>query len=82
MGRDGEGGGWRAQPSRYGTSAEEMTLAGFQHAQMLQRNERFARASEKQQAPCGETLLPPPPQINRRSLAHHSLLRDRHSKGA
>jgi len=34
---------------RYGVSAEEMTLAGFQHAQTLQKNERFGRASEKQQ---------------------------------
>lgn len=34
---------------RYGTSAEEMTLAGFQHAAVLQKNERFVRATEKQQ---------------------------------
>jgi len=34
---------------RYGVSAEEMTLAGFQHAATLQRNERFMRATEKQQ---------------------------------
>jgi hypothetical protein len=34
---------------RYGTSAEEMTLAGFQHAMTLQKNERFVRATEKQQ---------------------------------
>lgn len=34
---------------RYGVSAEEMTLAGFQHAAQLQKNERFAKASEKQQ---------------------------------
>jgi len=34
---------------RYGTSAEEMTLAGFQHAAQLQKNERFVRATEKQQ---------------------------------
>eukprot|EP00928_Gymnodinium_smaydae_P008545 TRINITY_DN13106_c0_g1_i1.p1 TRINITY_DN13106_c0_g1~~TRINITY_DN13106_c0_g1_i1.p1 ORF type:complete len:537 (-),score=187.46 TRINITY_DN13106_c0_g1_i1:512-2122(-) len=34
---------------RYGVSAEEMTTAGFQHAQVLQRNERFVRATEKQQ---------------------------------
>eukprot|EP00929_Paragymnodinium_shiwhaense_P012628 TRINITY_DN12000_c0_g1_i1.p1 TRINITY_DN12000_c0_g1~~TRINITY_DN12000_c0_g1_i1.p1 ORF type:complete len:556 (+),score=231.50 TRINITY_DN12000_c0_g1_i1:102-1769(+) len=34
---------------RYGVSAEEMTAAVFQHAQALQRNERFVRANEKQQ---------------------------------
>jgi len=34
---------------RYGATAEEMTVAGFQHAQQLQKNERFARATEKQQ---------------------------------
>lgn len=34
---------------RYGTSAEEMTMAGFQHAMILQKNERFVRATEKQQ---------------------------------
>merc|ERR1719401_2828735 len=34
---------------RYGVSAEEMTLGGFQHAATLQKNERFAKASEKQQ---------------------------------
>eukprot|EP00927_Polykrikos_kofoidii_P009271 TRINITY_DN13863_c0_g1_i1.p1 TRINITY_DN13863_c0_g1~~TRINITY_DN13863_c0_g1_i1.p1 ORF type:complete len:507 (+),score=120.13 TRINITY_DN13863_c0_g1_i1:183-1703(+) len=34
---------------RYGVSAEEMTMAGFQHASLLQRNERFLRATEKQQ---------------------------------
>lgn len=34
---------------RYGVSAEEMTMAGFQHAQVLQRNERFVRSTEKQQ---------------------------------
>uniref|UniRef100_A0A7S1M369 Uncharacterized protein n=1 Tax=Alexandrium catenella TaxID=2925 RepID=A0A7S1M369_ALECA len=34
---------------RYGTSAEEMTIAGFQHAAVLQKNERFVRATEKQQ---------------------------------
>merc|ERR1712241_1178746 len=34
---------------RYGTSAEEMTLAGCQHVAQLQRNERFVRATEKQQ---------------------------------
>mmetsp|Transcript_2078 Transcript_2078/g.4709 ORF Transcript_2078/g.4709 Transcript_2078/m.4709 type:complete len:521 (-) Transcript_2078:146-1708(-) len=34
---------------RYGTSAEEMALAGFQHANVLHKNERFMRATEKQQ---------------------------------
>ncbi|CAK0887795.1 unnamed protein product, partial [Prorocentrum cordatum] len=34
---------------RYGTSAEDMTVAGFQHASALQKNERFTRATEKQQ---------------------------------
>jgi len=34
---------------RYGTSAEDMTIAGFQHASALQKNERFTRATEKQQ---------------------------------
>lgn len=34
---------------RYGTSAEEMTMAGFNHAATLQKNERFVRATEKQQ---------------------------------
>lgn len=34
---------------RYGTSAEDMTIAGFQHAAALQKNERFTRATEKQQ---------------------------------
>jgi len=34
---------------RYGTSAEEMTMAGFRHATTLQKNERFMRATEKQQ---------------------------------
>ena len=34
---------------RYGVSAEEMTAAGFQHAAQLQKNERFMRATEKQQ---------------------------------
>lgn len=34
---------------RYGVSAEEMTLAGFQNAGTLQKNERFMRATEKQQ---------------------------------
>jgi len=34
---------------RYGTSAEEMTTAGFTNAATLQRNERFVRATEKQQ---------------------------------
>lgn len=34
---------------RYGTTAEEMTIAGFQHAIALQKNERFVRATEKQQ---------------------------------
>jgi len=61
--RDKSEGPWRAEITiqlvqalasaaverRYGTSAEDMTIAGFQHAAILQRNERFARASEKQQ---------------------------------
>lgn len=34
---------------RYGTSAEEMTLAGFHHAATLQKNERFVHATQKQQ---------------------------------
>lgn len=34
---------------RYGVSSEEMTMAGFQHVQALQKNERFVRATEKQQ---------------------------------
>ncbi|CAE8617258.1 unnamed protein product [Polarella glacialis] len=34
---------------RYGVTAEEMTMAGFQHAAILQKNERFVRATEKQQ---------------------------------
>mmetsp|Transcript_123610 Transcript_123610/g.357523 ORF Transcript_123610/g.357523 Transcript_123610/m.357523 type:complete len:550 (-) Transcript_123610:273-1922(-) len=38
-----------AAERRYGVTAEGMTLAGFQHAHILQKNERFARASEKQQ---------------------------------
>eukprot|EP00933_Yihiella_yeosuensis_P020239 TRINITY_DN16270_c1_g1_i1.p1 TRINITY_DN16270_c1_g1~~TRINITY_DN16270_c1_g1_i1.p1 ORF type:complete len:535 (+),score=167.49 TRINITY_DN16270_c1_g1_i1:82-1686(+) len=38
-----------AVEKRYGVSAEEMTMAGFQHAATLQKNERFVRATEKQQ---------------------------------
>ncbi|CAE7547799.1 unnamed protein product [Symbiodinium pilosum] len=34
---------------RYGVSPEEMTIAGIQNAPMLQKNERFVRATEKQQ---------------------------------
>lgn len=34
---------------RYGVSAEEMTVAGFQHVSTLQQSERFVRATEKQQ---------------------------------
>lgn len=34
---------------RYGVSAEEMTLLGFQQATSLQKSERFVRATEKQQ---------------------------------
>jgi len=34
---------------RYNVSAEEMTIAGFMHAAQLQQNERFCRATEKQQ---------------------------------
>jgi len=34
---------------RYGTSAEEMTMAGFHHAATLQKNERFVHATQKQQ---------------------------------
>mmetsp|Transcript_106333 Transcript_106333/g.204541 ORF Transcript_106333/g.204541 Transcript_106333/m.204541 type:complete len:525 (-) Transcript_106333:69-1643(-) len=34
---------------RYGVSAEEMTLMGFQQATSLQKSERFVRATEKQQ---------------------------------
>ena len=34
---------------RFGTSEEEMMLAGFQHAAALKKNERFVRATEKQQ---------------------------------
>jgi len=34
---------------RYGISPEDMTIAGFQHAAALQKNERFVRATEKQQ---------------------------------
>jgi len=41
---------------RYGVSAEEMTLAGFQHAATLQRNERFMRATEKQQDVPGKPM--------------------------
>lgn len=56
-------GGWKAETAvqmvqalasaaverRFGTSAEEMTIAGFQHATALQRNERFVRATGEQQ---------------------------------
>mmetsp|Transcript_131546 Transcript_131546/g.311888 ORF Transcript_131546/g.311888 Transcript_131546/m.311888 type:complete len:498 (-) Transcript_131546:58-1551(-) len=34
---------------RYGVSPEEMTIAGIQNAPALQKNERFVRATEKQQ---------------------------------
>eukprot|EP00933_Yihiella_yeosuensis_P081363 TRINITY_DN94958_c0_g1_i1.p1 TRINITY_DN94958_c0_g1~~TRINITY_DN94958_c0_g1_i1.p1 ORF type:complete len:530 (+),score=163.63 TRINITY_DN94958_c0_g1_i1:132-1721(+) len=34
---------------RYGVSPEDMTMAGFQHAADLQKNERFVRATQKQQ---------------------------------
>eukprot|EP00930_Biecheleria_cincta_P057940 TRINITY_DN4379_c0_g1_i3.p1 TRINITY_DN4379_c0_g1~~TRINITY_DN4379_c0_g1_i3.p1 ORF type:complete len:523 (-),score=135.94 TRINITY_DN4379_c0_g1_i3:71-1546(-) len=34
---------------RFGVGAEEMTMAGFQHAAALQKSERFVRATEKQQ---------------------------------
>lgn len=34
---------------RYGISSQEMAVAGFQHAQTLQKNERFVRATTKQQ---------------------------------
>lgn len=34
---------------RYGCSPEEMTMAGLQNAPTLQKNERFVRATEKQQ---------------------------------
>lgn len=34
---------------RYGVSASEMAMAGFQHAQSLQKNERFVHATTKQQ---------------------------------
>mmetsp|Transcript_10863 Transcript_10863/g.28095 ORF Transcript_10863/g.28095 Transcript_10863/m.28095 type:complete len:547 (+) Transcript_10863:89-1729(+) len=34
---------------RFGISAEEMAVASFQHAAVLQKNERLARASEEQQ---------------------------------
>jgi hypothetical protein len=44
---------------RYGVSAEEMTMMGFQHAATLQRNERFVRSTEKQQ----EILMQQIPQI-------------------
>lgn len=33
---------------RYGVSAEEMTLAGFQQKAVLEQNERFKRATDKQ----------------------------------
>merc|ERR1712048_440451 len=53
--RIGRGGPWKAEVAvqmvqalasaaverRYGVSAEEMTCAGFQHATVLQRNERL-----------------------------------------
>merc|ERR1712070_1210840 len=44
---------------RYGVSGEEMTMMGFQHAATLQRNERFVRATEKQQ----EILMAQIPQL-------------------
>merc|ERR1712218_627964 len=34
---------------RYGTSSEEMTMAGLRHTATLQKSERFMRATEKQQ---------------------------------
>jgi len=34
---------------RYNVTAEDMAMLGFQHAATLQRNERFVRATEKQQ---------------------------------
>jgi len=34
---------------RYGVSPEDMTMAGIQNAPTLQKNERFVRATEKQQ---------------------------------
>lgn len=53
---------------RYGISAEEMTVAGFQLVQTLQKNERFVRATEKQQEilmqiskMCGITSASPDP---------------------
>jgi len=33
---------------RYGITAEEMTSSSFQHAAVLQKSERFMRASERQ----------------------------------
>jgi len=44
---------------RYGVSGEEMTMMGFQHAAILQRNERFVRSTEKQQ----EILMSQIPQL-------------------